>query len=124
MVAPVVTPGTADKTLVRCPKPGVRMLVHCCAVLPVLPQTITLLTVPPVPLCLGIFLQLSIFFLREFSLFPSASPVSESFFQPFRPLRLVGAFCIYGFIAVPVPEVKRQPWGNPNAGFAGALDTY
>lgn len=53
---------------------------------------------------------------------PCISPVSESFFPAFSSPE--GGWCICGFIAVPVPEVKRQPWGNPSAGFAAPLDTH
>lgn len=42
--------------LTCCPEPEVRILVQ---LFPSCSQAITLLTVPPVPLCLGIFLQLS-----------------------------------------------------------------
>lgn len=84
-------------------------------------NAITLLTVPPVPG--NIFtavhlLPLGVFFL-VFS--PSGSPVSESFFPALSSPEV--GWCIYGFIAVPVPEVKRQPWGNPTAGSAAPLDT-
>lgn len=57
-----------------------------------------------------------------FPFFASASPVSESFFPVSSSPE--GGWCIYGLIAVPVPKVKRQPWGNPTAGFAAPLDTH
>lgn len=115
-----------QETLAHGPEPGVGMLVQHCAAFSLLLQCHH----PPdcasgATHCAWEYFyscpspSFGSFFFFVFS--PSASPVSESFFPALSSPEV--GWCIYGFIAVPVPEVKRQPWGNPTAGSAAPLDT-
>lgn len=112
-------------TPAHCPEPGVRMLAQHCAAFSFLLQCHHPPDCASCATMLGnIFTAVHLLPLGAVSCFfsPSISPVSESFFPAFSSPE--GGWSICGFIAVPVPEVKRQPWGNPSAGFAAPLDTH